>query len=167
MDANLKKSSCHCNKLKLNFQQLVNFYSVLKIFKELSYYAQILIKLIVVSAFCFPSFGAGSMAHCDISWYAAEEFLNKNNKEIKNYLILFSNFVLVEQDLDEITWKSFFNLDPLRLKNCKCVCSEWFESNQKRLCNIKSAKQLLQKKLINQCKLASLLWQNIMRECME
>ena len=65
---NLFVNSCYCNKLKLNFQQHVNFYSVLKIIKELSYYyAKILIKFIVLSAFCFPSFVAGSMAHCDIS----------------------------------------------------------------------------------------------------
>eukprot|EP00092_Neocalanus_flemingeri_P031519 GFUD01034230.1.p1 GENE.GFUD01034230.1~~GFUD01034230.1.p1 ORF type:complete len:448 (-),score=113.19 GFUD01034230.1:83-1426(-) len=59
---------------------------------------------------------------------------------------------LFEYDLDEIIQKIFLSLDPLSLKNCKCVCSEWFEFIQKRLWNSKPAKKLLNKRLLNQWK---------------
>ena len=55
-------------------------------------------------------------------------------------------------DLDEIIQKIFLNLDPLSLKNCKIVCSEWFEFIQNRIWNSKTAKNQLQKRLINQWK---------------
>eukprot|EP00092_Neocalanus_flemingeri_P015066 GFUD01016273.1.p1 GENE.GFUD01016273.1~~GFUD01016273.1.p1 ORF type:complete len:387 (-),score=69.86 GFUD01016273.1:41-1201(-) len=59
---------------------------------------------------------------------------------------------LFELDLDEIIQKIFLNLDPLSLKNCKCVCSEWFEFIQKRVWNSKPANKQLKKRLMNQWK---------------
>ena len=59
---------------------------------------------------------------------------------------------LFEFDLDEILQKIFLNLDPLSLKNCKCVSSQWFEFIQKRLWGSKQARKQLQNRLTNQWK---------------
>ena len=60
--------------------------------------------------------------------------------------------LLFALDLDEIIQKIFLNLDPLSLKNCKCVNREWFHFIQKRLWNSKSAREKLQNRLISQWK---------------
>ena len=60
--------------------------------------------------------------------------------------------LLFELDLDEIIQKVFLHLDPHSLKNCKSVCSEWFEFIQKRLWHSKPAKAKLRKRLVNQWK---------------
>ena len=59
---------------------------------------------------------------------------------------------LFELDLDEIIQKIFLNLDPLNLKNCKCVSSEWFNYIKNRLWNSKPARKQLHRRLINQWK---------------
>jgi len=59
---------------------------------------------------------------------------------------------LFELDLDEIIQRVFLSLDPLSLKNCRCVCSEWSEFIQKRLWGSRPAKTQLKKRLINQWK---------------
>ena len=59
---------------------------------------------------------------------------------------------LFELNFDEILQKIFLNLDPLSLKNSKCVCSEWRQFITERLWNSKPARKQLQKRLINQWK---------------
>ena len=59
---------------------------------------------------------------------------------------------LFEYDLDEIIQKIFLNLDPLDLKNCRCVCSQWSGFIKKRLWNSKPAKKQLRNRLINHWK---------------
>ena len=59
---------------------------------------------------------------------------------------------LFEMDFDEIIQKIFLNLDPLSLKNSKCVCSEWRQFIQQRLWNNRTARKHLQKRLIYQWK---------------
>jgi len=59
---------------------------------------------------------------------------------------------LFEMDLDEILQKIFLNLDPLSLKNCKCVNKDWYYFIQTRLWECKPARDYLHDKLINQWK---------------
>lgn len=59
---------------------------------------------------------------------------------------------LFDLDLDELIQNIFLNLDPLSLKSCKCVSSEWFHFIQNRLWNSKPAKKQLHNRLINQWK---------------
>eukprot|EP00092_Neocalanus_flemingeri_P102780 GFUD01131478.1.p1 GENE.GFUD01131478.1~~GFUD01131478.1.p1 ORF type:complete len:420 (-),score=82.95 GFUD01131478.1:30-1289(-) len=59
---------------------------------------------------------------------------------------------LFQMDLDEMIQKIFLYLDPLSLKNCKCVCLHWSEFIQKRLWNSKLGQKQLQNRLINQWK---------------
>jgi len=59
---------------------------------------------------------------------------------------------LFDLDLDELIQKIFLSLDPLSLKSCKCVSSEWFHFIQNRLWNSKPARKQLHNRLINQWK---------------
>ena len=59
---------------------------------------------------------------------------------------------LFELDFDEILQKVFLSLDPLSLKNCKCVSKGWFNFIQRRLWESKPARTQLYKRLINQWK---------------
>ena len=59
---------------------------------------------------------------------------------------------LFELDLDEVIQKVFLSLDPIDLKNCKCVCSQWSQFIRNRLWNSRPAKKRLRNRLINQWK---------------
>ena len=59
---------------------------------------------------------------------------------------------LFELDLDELLQKIFLSLDPLSLKNCKCVSKDWSNFIQRRLWDSKPARAQLHKRLINQWK---------------
>lgn len=62
------------------------------------------------------------------------------------------NRLFYEHSSDEILQKIFLALDPLSLKNCKCVNKDWFEFIQRRLWGCEPSKKYLHNKLINQWK---------------